>query len=82
MNIDKSSLEKLAKMNDDELRMKILQIASACGADTKRVAKRLDTAKLKNSISSMSQSDIDRIMRALGDDNARIIKENIENGGV
>lgn len=82
MNIDKSSLEKLAKMNDDELRMKILQIASACGADTRRVAKKLDTSKLKSSIASMSQSDIDRIMRALGDDNARIIKENIENGGV
>ena len=81
MNIDKSSLQNLANMNDDELRMKILQIASACGADTKKLAKKLDTSKLRENISSMSQSDIDRIMKAVGRENAKTIKENIENGG-
>ena len=81
MNIDKSSLQNLANMNDDELRMKILQIASACGADTKKLAKKLDTSKLRESISSMSQADIDRVMKAVGKNNARIIKENLDLGG-
>ena len=81
MNIDKSSLQNLANMNDDELRMKILQIASACGADTKKLAKKLDTSKLRENISSMSQADIDRLMMAVGRENAKIIKENLDFGG-
>ncbi len=80
MNIDKSSLNKLSEMSDSELRMKILQIASACGADTKKIAKKLDTSKLRENISTMSQADIDRIMKAVGNEKAQIIKNSIESG--
>ncbi len=81
MNIDKNSLQKLSQMNDAELKAKILEIAENCGADTQKLSSRLDTSKIKKSISALSQDDINRIMSALGEKNAEIIKRSIENGG-
>lgn len=80
MNIDKNALEHLGKLDDTVLRMKILKIASECGADTKKLSQKLDVQKLKSSISSMSQKDIDRIVSLIGTKNAQIIKDNIESG--
>lgn len=80
MNIDKSSLDRLASLDDTALRMKILKIAGECGADTKKLAQKLNVQKLKSSISSMDQKDIDRIVSLLGTKNARILKDNLENG--
>lgn len=80
MNIDKDSLNKLAEMSDSELRMKVLQIASACGADTKKIARKLDMPRLRDNISTMSQSDIDKIIKAIGNEKAQIIKDSIESG--
>ena len=81
MNIDKNSLQKLSAMNDSELKAKILEIAENCGADTRKLASKLDCGKIKKSISSLSQSDIDRIMGAVGEQNAEIIRRSIENNG-
>lgn len=80
MNIDKSSLQKLAEMDDAELKKSILSVAAACGADIKKLERHLgDIPSLKKSISSLSQKDIDRAMKRMGEKRADIISQSIKN---
>ncbi len=78
MNIDRSSLNKLAQMDDEKLRESILSVAAACGADVSKLEKKLcDMPALKRSVAQMSQKDIDRALKSVGEKNARIIAESV-----
>ncbi len=79
MELDRSALDRLAAMDDEELKKNILAIASACGADVSKLEKKLsDIPALKRSVSQMSQKDIDRAMKSVGDKNAKIISDSIK----
>ncbi len=80
MNLDKDALNRLAAMDDEQLKKNILSVAAACGADVRILEKKLSNIPaLKRSIAGMSQKDIDRAMRAVGDKNAKIISDSIKN---
>ncbi len=79
MNMDKSSLDRLAQMDDEQLKKNILSVAAACGADVSKLEKKLgNMPAIKRSISQMSQKDIDRAMKSIGEKNAKIISDNIK----
>ncbi len=78
MNLDRSSLDRLAKMDDEELKASILSIAAACGADVSKLEKKLcDMPALKRSVSQMSQKDIDTALKYVGEKNAKIITDSV-----
>ena len=79
MQIDKSKLNSLANLDDDTLKEAITQTAAQCGADPRKISASVsDMGKLRKTILSLSDKDIEKIMRAVGPGNAQIIAENIK----
>ena len=79
MQIDKSKLHSLADLDDKTLKETITQTAAQCGADPRRISASLaDMGKLRETILSLNDKDIEKIMRAVGPGNAQIIADNIK----
>ena len=79
MQIDKNKLHSLANLDDETLKKTITQTAAQCGADTRKVSASLsDMGRLRATMMSLSEKDIEKILRAVGPENAQIIAENIK----
>lgn len=79
MEFDKELAQKISKINDDELKSSIENVAKAMGADVKGLEFYLrDMEKIKKTLSGLTQSDFDKITSAIGEDKARDIIENIK----
>ena len=79
MQIDKSKLNSLAKLDDETLKKTITQTATQCGADTRKISASLsDMGKLRATLMTLSEKDIEKILRAVGPENAQIIADNIK----
>ncbi|MBR6795826.1 MAG: hypothetical protein IKM53_00575 [Clostridia bacterium] len=77
MNLDKNSVNKIKSMSDSELKRLINEISLSIGADRKKTASLTgDMSKLRNSLNSLSPSDIERFISFIGKDKAEeIIKK-------
>lgn len=74
--ISKDNIDSFLKLDDNELKSKITAAALAGGADEKLIKNALsDMSKLKNTVSNLSQSDIDNILKSVDKQNLQKIKD-------
>lgn len=74
--ISKDNIDSFLKLDDNELKSKITAAALAGGADEKLIKNALsDMSKLKNTVSNLSQSDIDNILKSVDMQNLQKIKD-------
>ncbi len=67
MKIDKKSLDRLLKLNDDQLRRVMAGLLSEYGIDPSTVPlEQFDMGKLRMVLQSATEEDIQRLMTALG----------------
>lgn len=82
MEINREMLKKLASLPDDELKEKILSIAERAGVPGDRAEKKLtDIPAIKKKLMNITDGEIRLLMLALGDKNAALLKEKLNNGG-
>ena len=66
MNFDKSSLSQLLKLNDDEFRKVIKEIAHEAGVDNQIEISAHDISKIRALLSIASEDDINRLIKQFG----------------
>ena len=66
MNFDKNSLSQLLKLNDDELRKVITEIAHEAGVDRQITIGAHDISKIRALLSIASEDDINRLIKQFG----------------
>lgn len=67
MKIDKKSLDRLVKLNDDQLRRVLAGLLSEYGIDPSTVPlAQFDMGKLRAVLQTATEEDIERLMAALG----------------
>ena len=66
MNFDKNSLTQLLKLNDDELRRVITDIAHEAGVDQRINISAHDISKIRALLSIASEDDINRLIKQFG----------------
>lgn len=66
MNFDKSSLSQLLKLNDDEFRKVIKEIAHEAGVDNQIEISTHDISKIRALLSIASEDDINRLIKQFG----------------
>lgn len=67
MQLDKKSLERLARLNDDQLRAVIGKLLTEYGVDVSRVPlATLDMSSLRAVLQMASAEDISRLLGAMG----------------
>lgn len=60
MKIDKATVDKLLKQNDDQLWRTVQMIAASSGVNLMGVKRPADLSKLRNALSVMTDGDIKR----------------------
>jgi hypothetical protein len=67
MQLDKKSLDRLLKLNDDQLRGVLGKLLSEYGVDVSRVPlQQMDMTALRTVLSAATDEDITRFMQMLG----------------
>lgn len=67
MNLDKKSLDRLLKLNDDQLRSVLGKLLSEYGVDVSRVPLgQMDMTALRAVLSAATEEDISRFVQMLG----------------
>lgn len=67
MQIDKKTLDRLLKLNDDQLRLLLSRLLAEYGVDPAAVPLAgMDVGKLREVLSSATDEDIGRFMQLLG----------------
>ena len=66
MNFDKSSLSQLLKLNDDEFRKVIKEVAHEAGVDNQIEISAHDISKIRALLSIASEDDINRLIKQFG----------------
>lgn len=67
MQLDKKSMDRLLKLNDDQLRMVIGKLLTEYGVDTSRVPlATMDLSALRAVLQMASEEDISRLLQAFG----------------
>ena len=80
MEIDKSVLKKIGALSDDSLREAISGVAVGMGLDPKLTAMYLsDMGKIKETVMGLTDSDLKRIEKSLGEENTKALMEKIRN---
>lgn len=78
--IDKNNLNKIMSLDDDTLRKKLSEITALTGADNSKVTNALsDVNKLRKTVSSLSNNDIEKIIASFGRENVEQIQKIISN---
>lgn len=78
--IDKNNLNKIMSLDDDTLRKKLSEITALTGADNSKVTNALsDVNKLRKTVSSLSNNDIEKIIASFGRENEEQIQKIISN---
>ena len=78
--IDKKELDKINNISDDELRKSISQVAQSAGLDSNTIGQMLsDIGAIRKTVSTVSQNDIDAIVRNLGEENVGKIADILKN---
>ena len=74
--IDKNDLNKILCLDDDVLKSKLLEITQLIGAENSKVSATIsDVDKLKKTVSSLSNKDIERIVASFGQENVDKIQK-------
>ena len=74
--ISKDNLDTFLNLDENELKTKITAAAIASGADEKLIKNALsDMSKLKNTVSNLSQRDIDNLLKNVDMQNLQEIKD-------
>ena len=79
MEFDKSSVQNILSLNDEDLKAKISEIMSAMGADKgtiQKVAGAMDT--FKKTVSKLGDAEIGKVKKMLGDDKIKMISEKMK----
>jgi hypothetical protein len=72
MQLDKKSLDRLVKLNDDQLRGVIGKLLTEYGVDVSRVPlASLDMSALRAVLQMASAEDVSRLLGSLGDQTGR-----------
>lgn len=78
--IDKKELDKIKNISDDELRKSIAQVAQSAGLDSNTIGQMLsDIGAIRKTVSTVSQNDIDAIVRNIGEENVGKIADILKN---
>lgn len=74
--INKNDLSKIANLNDEALKRKLLEITQLTGADSSKISAALSNVdNLRKTISNLSNEDIEKIISAYGKENVRQIQK-------
>lgn len=78
MELDKELLEKIRLLDDDSLRCAIGSVAESMGIDPGLAAVYLgDMGKIKETVAGLTQSDLDQLQSAIGEENTKRLVETI-----
>ncbi len=78
MELDRDLLEKIRLLDDDKLRLAIGNVAQSMGIDPNMAAAYLgDMQKIKDTVASLKQEDLNQIQNALGQENTEKLVEKI-----
>ncbi len=78
MELDRNLLEKINLLDDKSLRSVIENVATGMGIDPNMATPYLqDMGKIKQTVSNLSQDDLDRIQGAIGEENTKHLMEQI-----
>ena len=78
MDLARDLLEKIRLLDDDSLRTAIGNVAAGMGLDARVTAPYLaDMTKIKQTVSGLTQEDLDRIQSAIGEENTRNLMKEI-----
>lgn len=73
-------LSKILKLSDEELKTKISGAAALLGADKEKLNAALrDTGKLRDIIGSLTEKDVNILMKNIGEEKAKTISDILDN---
>ncbi|HBL84469.1 MAG: hypothetical protein A2Y17_10100 [Clostridiales bacterium GWF2_38_85] len=79
MSINRDSIDKLLKLNDNDFKRIISEIASSAGANPAKTAIFMqDTKKLKEMIAGMSEAEAQQLINKVGKSRAEGILKNLD----
>lgn len=80
MQIDKNKLNKFLNLNDEEFKKKVTDAAKASGLETYKLNHILkDTRNIKKMIGDMSEDDLQKTLKAMGDEKVVQMIQNLQN---
>lgn len=78
MEFDLALLQKIHDLPDESLREAILSVAKNMGIDPSLAAGYLnDMGKIKSTVAGMTKEDLDRVEGAIGEENTKILIQQI-----